>query len=312
MSVFFGIVAFIVAVLLAIGLQTAKKGTQWLLIFMGQRVPIRICEGLVWWPRFFSKEVYNILEEEVVVLRDDQPDGRTHETIMTRNYVEVIVRNFSVFYSVARHDAAQPKSTFWKLARFLGWEPGYDLLAFSQLADANVSGEKNEVVRHNKLVERIREIALPELRKNVRLHRYEEVLGISLEDENVPTTDREEFNDATGDITDALQLSVQKSTRSSGVNVTLVLIGDIDPPQVVKDAMLAKAVAKGERAAALVRFNAIETIMTGLLKFANVTNPTLEQVTALYSEVRGKDSAEFAQTSPEPDASELWTDVLVD
>lgn len=296
MTVFFSVLAILVIALIAIGARAFPKGKQSLAIIFGKRLGIRIGEGLGWWPRFlgFGLEEHSILEDEIVVIRDDQPDGRTHETIMTKNGVEVIVRNVSVFYSVARHDAVQPGGFLWAFAKLLGWEPGQDLLAYSQLADANESGEKNEIVRKKKLSERIREIFLPALRVNVRAHRYQDLLGLTIEGENAPPIDQTIVDTTTDQLTETLLVAVQKRAHASGVTITLVLIGDIDPPQVIKDSLLAQAVAVGEKAAALVRFDAIEVIIGGLLKLAKVENPSLEQVTSLYAEIRGKDNAQLA------------------
>ncbi|MDP3417634.1 MAG: pyruvate dehydrogenase (acetyl-transferring) E1 component subunit alpha, partial [Falsiroseomonas sp.] len=55
----------------------------------------------------------------------------------------------------------------------------------------------------------------------------------------------------------------------------------------------------------------IETARTMLLEVFETSEAALK---VIDDEVKAivQDSAEFAQTSPEPDESELWTDVLVE
>lgn len=259
--------------LVAWGIQSVPAGMQWLPKLFGRRLPYRLTEGLVWlprWPRwFFDKEVCDIREEEFHILGDQLPDGSKRETIMTTNGVEVVVRGVVGYYTIARQDPDGKRS--W--LRFLGWQSGTLLLAYSQ-------------VRNQDVINRVPPTIRSSLRTLIQTFSFQEILGLSIEGMDMPAADRESIRTSRNVLQDELTTIARKQAEVWGLYVTRIIVGDIDPNDELKKVLQLKAKALLEKTAAIIQTSAlVEQAMVIHKRTSDVENPTHAQLMATIREL---------------------------
>ncbi len=262
--------------LVAWGIRFVPSQKQWLPIFLGKRLHIRLLEGPVWLPRWlYTYTEVPITENELVVLRDDQEPGRQSETIMTTNGVMVEIRNVSVFWSIKRQDD-QPFKGWRKILSLLGWHPGNQLFDFTQIGDKIFT-------------ERIKTITLQEQRKHVQVYSFQELLGITLEGLDMPAADRDKVIATRSELHLKIAVAVNQETNRWGAEIYRVSIGDIDPDPVIKKALEEKTQALGHKMQVMVRLSADLERVKQLLELANQP-ATSENIMKAYELIRSLDN----------------------
>lgn len=233
------LILLILVVLVVAGLQRVDERKQRLLTFQKRRLAIRISEGPAWFLRgLFGSQEYSIAEEELRVIGEGI---RPPESITTSNGVQVLVNNVSVMYYLTREDP-EPFKGWRKVFYSFGWKPGRTLYAYSQIDEADVR-------------KRIADLTLQHLRAVIPTYRYQEILGVSLEDNPSPV-DRQKILAARSELTEKAKALLAATTQQWGITVSFVAIGDIDPNEAIQTALQAKEKAVAEKAEALVRVSA--------------------------------------------------------
>ncbi len=270
-----------IALLVAWGLRSVPAGKQWLLKIFGRRLPIRLCEGLVWMPRWpkwlFDYEEYDIREEEFYILSDQLEPAFRRETIMTTNGVEVVVRGVVGYYTIARKDPDGKRS--W--LRFLGWQSGHLLLAYSQ-------------VREQDVINRIPPLIRSGLRTLVPTYSVEELLGLSIDGLGLPPASRDAIAASRSTLQEQLTKLAREQAALWGLYVTRITVGDIDPNDAMKKHLQLKANALLEAQAAVIATDAYTRRAILILKAEQDIVPPPDQVRALVLELITLDNQRIA------------------
>ena len=271
-----GILIFLLLILAAWGIKFVPPYKQWQPILFGARLPYRLTEGVVWLPRWlFKYKEYPITEDQIIVLRDDQPAGRTQETIMTNNGVMAIIKNVSAFWYIKRSDD-QPFSGWRKILRYIGWKPGQSLYNYTQIQD-------------HIFTERVIQITLQELRKIIQTYPFQQLLGLILEGFESPSIDRETIIQTRSELNEKLKIAVNKETSQWGVEIRSILVGDIDPDETIKKAVEERNQALGHKQQTLVRMSADLERVKQVFELTK-EEPTLENIVKVYATIRGLDN----------------------
>lgn len=266
------------ALLTAWGLRSVPAGKQWLPVIFGKRIPKRLTEGLVWLPRWlFQYEEFDITEEEFHVLNDNKPGVQQNETIMTSNGVEVVVRSVVGYFTIARKDPDGKRS--W--LRFLGWQSGYLLLAYSQ-------------VRGQDVINRVPPIILNGLRMLIPTYSFQELLGLSIDGLDMPPADRETIRTNRSSLQDQLIELALKHAQVWGLTITRITVGDIDPNKDLKQALQLKAKALLQRTALLIESDADAQRAKIVLKAGGNENPKPDELMDAIVRLRTLDNQRIA------------------
>lgn len=271
----------LVALLTAWGLRSVPAGQQWLVKLFGRRLPYRLAEGLVWlprWPKWFCDfEVYDIREEEFHVLADHLPPGSQRETIMTTNGVEVVVRGVVGYYAIARKDLDGRRS--W--LRFLGWQSGELLLAYSQVRDQDVINRIPPLIRSG-------------LRTLVSTFSVEELLGLSIDGLGLPPANREAVAASRSTLQDKLTELAREQASAWGLHITRITVGDIDPNDAMKRHLQLKAEALLEAQAAVIATDAYTQRAKVMLKAGGIETPSFDQLQQVIVQLMTLDNQRIA------------------
>lgn len=283
---FFGILAFVVIGLIALGLRETRSNTQWVPVFFNKRLPIRLDEGLNWLLRWlFTYIEVSTLERRIDVLVKSRnyvkPDDsapsheaphQSVETIMVpdgngEGAVFVHVSNVSVQVRIIKEEAGWPEG-WLKIFRFIGWKKGNLLREYTGIAQTEID-------------ERITSAVLRHLRQVIADYPYQKIvnLNVKLDGQLVSPEERGRIR---REIDIRIKEELNKDIAAWGMIATAVPIGDIDPDPAIIQELQALSAATLHKQRVAIDMSAIVT-KVNLMFEATGTKPTHEQWMLAYA-----------------------------